>query len=100
MVDWWDVICDGLWISGLSTVLAAVSYVHWWAREQRMSLRQAIVRREFRFHLIAGTLLISLGLLATSQLWWERIGWGVVVFLLLWRGLSNRRERSAMRKLS
>ena len=100
MIDWWGVICNGFWISGLSTILAAFSYIHWWAHDQRMGLRTALSRREFRIPVIAGALLFGLGLLTTSQLWWERIGWGVVVLLLLWQAYSLLREFSRARQAS
>ena len=97
MIDWWGVASNGLWIAGLSTILAVVSYVHWWAHDQGLTLRQALTRNEFRFPFLIGALLFAVGLLATSRLWWERIGWATVVLLLSWQVYALRRDHITTR---
>ena len=80
-LDAWAVAANGLWVLGLSLVLAALSWAHWRAPEEGEGLRRALARVGPRRAVDAGVFLFCAGLLATSWRTWERVVWAVVAGL-------------------
>lgn len=83
MIDWWGLVRNGFWIVGLSILFASYSYIYWWAHNQHIRLREAMNRAEFRVPILGGAALFGIGLFATSRIWWEQIGWGLIIALLM-----------------
>jgi hypothetical protein len=84
-----ELFSHALWLFGLSLVLTALSYRSWQA-----TLPGALPQRSGGgVWLNLGLLLFALGLLLLSGSIWERVGWGVVILLLLLSPLSDRLQR-------
>ncbi len=81
MIDWWGVAGNGLWILGLSLLLATFSYRSW-ARSEATRVPPPAEAGASAFYNL-GLVLFALGMLATSDAWWERAGWGAVLLLIL-----------------
>jgi hypothetical protein len=76
MIDVWSVAANGLWVVGLSILLAALSWTAWAATAGGDRLRIVIVRSPIRLCIDVGFLLFCSGLAATARTWWERLLWG------------------------
>ncbi len=83
MINWQSLIFNSLWISGLAILLAAFSYHYWAASEQGRKLREQLSRPGFLGFFWLAMLLVSLGLLGTSQEPWEMAIWGGMALITL-----------------
>lgn len=92
MIDWWGVASNAIWILGLAVLLATASYRSWAGRTPSASGRSAGRIDSAAFYNL-GLLLFAGGMLATSDAWWERAGWVVVLLLIIGPGLLGRVER-------
>jgi len=75
-MTWWRVLTHGLWISGLSLILAAASYHLWLAHESGASRRHILTTRAWRWAWAVGVFLVSLGwALSMADTLWEKVLW-------------------------
>jgi hypothetical protein len=88
------VAADGLWVLGLATLLAAVSWAIWEAGRGESGLRATLRRPGVRAGLDVGLLLFCAGLAATSGRWWERAVWGVLGTFWLAQGVARAVRRA------
>jgi hypothetical protein len=92
MINWQSVIFNSFWIFGLAVLLAAFSYYYWEATQYGRPLREQLSQAAFlRFFWLA-ILLVSIGLIGTSQQIWEMAVWGGVTLFSLFSiiGLSGK----------
>lgn len=96
MIDVWSVVANGIWVLGLSILLAALSWAVWAATAAEVKFRIVMMRTPIRLTVDASLLLFCAGLTATARTWWERvlwsalaIAWGVQIWLV-------RREKTAV----
>ncbi|HSR32018.1 MAG TPA: hypothetical protein VLY63_15750 [Anaerolineae bacterium] len=87
MIDWWGVIHNSLWVTGLALALAVLSMVHYEARVDRVRLRKKLSERRFQLPFTVGMVLLCLGLLLSSRQWWQIIIWGLLTALSAGRAL-------------
>ena len=80
-----------LWIGGLATVLAVVSYGYHQAQIEERSLRELFVRPDYATGLWLGATLVGLGLLATSSSFIEGAAWLLLSAFSLFSLLSSAR---------
>jgi hypothetical protein len=78
MIDVRAVAGNGLWVLGLSLVLAALSWARWVAHEEGARTRAVLARTGPRRAADLGLLLFCAGLAATSRRTWERVLWAVL----------------------
>lgn len=78
MIDVWGVVANGLWVLGLSVLLAALSWASWAASEEKVRFRAALARTGIQQALNLGLFLFCAGLAATGRTWWERVLWGLL----------------------
>ena len=90
MIDWFSVLSATLWISGLAFLLALFGFARA-AREK--STREMLAQPHFRVAAMLGLALCALGMGLSVEMWFERIGWGVVTALALWEARGARRQR-------
>lgn len=83
-------VAHATWILGLALLLAAWSYRSWAASVGVPSPAGGTAP-----FMLLGALLFALGMLASSGAQWERIGWGVVLLLLLVEAGRGWRRRRA-----
>ena len=88
MIDVWSVAANGLWVVGLSILLAALSWTAWASTAGEIKFRVVIIRPRLRLAIDVGLLLFCAGLAATARTWWERLlwaalaaAWGVQIWL-------------------
>lgn len=94
MIDWAMVGYSALWISGLSVILAAVSYADYVAHAERNKLRRVFRRPGFQAVFNLGLLLVCLGLIGSSRASWEQVVWGVLAVAFAvhaWQALRSWR---------
>jgi hypothetical protein len=95
MINWQSVIFNSFWILGLAVLLAAFSYHYWEANQQGQSLREQLSQASFlRFFWLA-ILLVSIGLIGTSQQIWEMAIWGGAALLALFSIIGLSRKEAA-----
>jgi len=78
MINLWGIAANSLWILGLATLLAALSWAHWAASVEKVRFRAVLGRPGVRRVLDLGLALFCAGLAATSRTWWERTLWGLL----------------------
>ena len=85
MIDWWMVAANGLWILGLSVLLAAFSYHDWLAGRTGRRRRDLFKECSFRFPWTTGMLLVCAGWgLGQAARWWEKSLWFVLAGWFGW----------------
>lgn len=78
MIDVWGVAANGLWVVGLSVVVAALSWAYWCAVEEGTGISTALGRAGVRRAVDLGLAFFCAGLAATSRRTWERVVWGAL----------------------
>ncbi len=91
MIDWIGVAIAATWIGGLAVMLAVLGFAR---TENPKSIRQALRAPRLRWSMIGGALLFALGMGLSAVSGWEKIGWVVVMILLVWEGVSARRTKA------
>ncbi len=84
MIDVWDVVRNGLWIVGLSVLLATWSWARYAAYQSRVKVRAKLNELRYALALDVGLLLFVGGMAATEGRWWARLLWiglGIVVIV-------------------
>lgn len=96
MIDVWGVIANGLWVLGLSTILAVWSVASYEASRTRRKTRQVLDTFNYALAVDAGLLLFLIGMVTTEDRWWARLLWvalgAVVIAEAVWRIVRRRRE--------
>jgi hypothetical protein len=99
MIDWWGVVHNLLWISGLAGGLAALSMASYQARTRGIRLRQELNGTGFQVPFSVSMVLFCLGLLFSGRSWWEQAIWGLLAVLFvgqaIWLWCRQRREVKA-----
>jgi hypothetical protein len=98
MIDWFGVFHNALWIVGLASVLAALSYADW---RRRLAippkpLRRALAEPGFQAAASLGLALFCAGLALGSTQAWEIAAWtvlGLVFAWGVWTSLRHVRRR-------
>lgn len=92
MIDFWGVWINSFWITGLTVLLATYSYCDWMASQQDCKLSTITQKFIPSLFLNLGLLLFCLGLLGTSNSWLERLGWLIMLILILLQIALSIRE--------
>jgi len=96
MTEVWLVVKNGLWILGLSILLATWSYARYTAYEARMKTRDKLNEPKYALVTDLGLLLFVSGMAATESRWWARILWILLgVSIVVHRVLTIREQRAA-----
>jgi len=85
MIDWPNLISNGLWVLGAAVILAALSFAHYQAQRQGERLRARLAAPAFQTWLAAGLTLISLALALIGPRWWQRVLWGLLCAASGWQ---------------
>ena len=98
MIDWLSVALNSIWILGLATILATLSYHNWRAAESGHSLRQHLQYPTFLISFTIGACLFCLGVAGLGRAWWERLVWVALALLCglqgwqAWRANQDQKE--------
>lgn len=94
MSDWTQLVGNAVWIVGVALALAVVSYAGWQASLRRQSLSAMLGLRTYALLLDLAGILLSSGLLITSQKLLEKGVWalvGVGFLIQAWLTFRGRR---------
>ena len=75
MIDWWSVLTNSLWIVGLATALAVLSYSDWLASTEGRGLASTLRRLASSTSFVASMALVCVGTGLSVTLWWQRGLW-------------------------
>ncbi len=89
LIDWAGVAKNALWILGLAVILAALSYVDWWAGVNHQRLTAALRTPVFQTPFNLGMTLFATGLASTSRSWWEIGAWSALLLLFAWQTITS-----------
>jgi len=78
LIDWKAVGLAALWISGLAVMLSSLGFAEFRARSGTSSLRRVLEQANYQATLAAGLVMFCLGLLGSSESWWEALAWGLL----------------------
>src|SRR5262245_4992635 len=84
-----------LWLTGLALLLATLSFTHWQTLNQNRSFRRFLGEPATRSIIIAGLLLVSLGLTVVAPVWWQKVIWASLLLWSLWQGWLLWESQSA-----
>ena len=86
MIDGWEIVSAGLWITGLALLLALLSLARWDARQASIKFSDQLGAKGYRLGLAASALLVCAGLALSAETWLERgvwIGFGLVLMAVI-----------------
>ncbi len=93
MIDLFSIGANVLWIVGLATALAAVSYAIWDAWASHTSLRERLGRTSYQIVLDLSAILFCLGLAGTSPALWQALLWLLLAATFFWQIWSQAIKR-------
>ena len=85
MIDWANLLSNGLWVLGAAVILAALGFSYYQAQRRGERLRARLADPAFQAWLAAGLGLISLGLALIGPRWWQRVLWGLLCAASGWQ---------------
>ena len=86
MIDWEQVATNGLWVLGVSVVLAVLSYHDWMRRTTVGGRSNVFTQSSFQVCWALGMFLTSTGwALSQSIRWWDELLFLVLGAFFLWR---------------
>lgn len=95
----WLVVNNGLWILGLSILLAVWSYARYTAYEAHVKTRDKLNEPKYALVVDLGLLLFVSGMAATETRWWGRILWILLgIGIIVQRVLRIRELQTATDK--
>jgi len=99
MSEVWLVVKNGLWILGLSILLATWSYARYTAYEARVKTREKLNEPKYALVTDIGLLLFVAGMAATETRWWARVLWSLLgVSIVVHRVLTIREQQAVTEK--
>ena len=94
LIDWRLVGFAALWITGLSVVLAALSFADYTASQEGWRTRAVLGRPVYQLALDVGLLLFCLGLAGSARAAWELLLWVALAMVFAYQGWAAWRQRS------
>jgi hypothetical protein len=92
LIDWKMVGFASLWITGLAVILSVLGFVDYHAKERKIRFRQELRRPGYQAWINVGLTLFCIGLLGSSDTWWERILWGLLALAFIWFSVQSFQE--------
>jgi hypothetical protein len=78
LINWKMVGFASLWIIGLSVILAVLGFVDYHAKAGQTRFRDELRKPIYQAWINVGLSLFCLGLLGSSDAWWESVLWGLL----------------------
>jgi hypothetical protein len=95
LIDWRAVGLAALWISGLAVMLSSLGFAEFRARSDSSGIRRVLEQANYQAALGAGLAMFCLGLLGSSETWWEALAWGLLAVASLAYLAGRLRTRRA-----
>jgi hypothetical protein len=93
VIDVWGVVSNGLWVMGLSVLLAAWSWARYAAYQAGVKTRDKLNEPRFAVAVDLGLLLFVGGMAATEHRWWARLLWIVLGIVVIAHSVLSLRRR-------
>jgi hypothetical protein len=93
MIDWLGVATNGMWVLGLTGMLAVWSYFEYFAKSHGQPVRQLLKVRAFIQSFSWAIAVFCAGVSASGGSWWQRLAWAVLAVLFgvqAWRAREPR----------
>ena len=93
MIDWLGVATNGMWVLGLTGMLAAWSYFEYLATSRGQPVRQLLKARAFTQPFSWTVAVFCVGVAASGGSWWQRLAWAAFTILFgvqAWRAREPR----------
>jgi len=94
LIDWRLVAFSALWITGLSVLLAALSFADYIASQRRLRTRQVLLQPGYQAALYGGLVLFCLGVGGASNVWWQQLLWVVLAAAFGYQTWTAWRKRA------
>ena len=94
LIDWRLVGFSALWITGLSIVLAALSFADYIAAQQRLRTRAVLGWPSYQAAVNVGLVLFCVGLVGSARAWWEQLLWAALAVAFGYQAWSAWRRRT------
>jgi hypothetical protein len=92
LIDWRMVGFASLWILGLAVILSVFGFVDYHAKAGGRRFRDELRKSIYQAWINIGLVLFCLGLLGSSDAWWESVLWGLLAAAFLVFGIRSFRE--------
>jgi hypothetical protein len=92
LIDWKLVGFGSLWILGLSVILSVFGFVDFYSKQRGIRFREELRRPNYHPWINLGLVLFCLGLLGSSEVWWETGLWGLLAAAFAWFSVQSFRE--------
>lgn len=92
MINWYNVIANGLWITGLALLLAVISHSRWEARQYNRPWKQVLSAARWQRRLDLAMAFFTAGLCATAATWYEQGIWGLLCLIYVGALLHHYRD--------
>jgi hypothetical protein len=91
LIDWKMVGFASLWIIGLAVILAALGFADYHAKASGGRFRDELRKSIYQAWINVGLSLFCLGLLGSSESWWESVLWGLLSVAFIAFSISSFR---------
>jgi hypothetical protein len=92
VIDVWSVVRNGLWVVGLSVLLAAWSWARYAAQKAGVKTRDKLAEPWYALALDFGLSLFLAGMAATEERWWARLMWIAIGVTVIIHGVLSFRQ--------
>jgi len=96
LIDWRMVGFASLWIFGLALILSALGLADYLVAVEGGRTRDRLREPSYQNAINVGLTLFSLGLIGSSNAWWEIVLWGLLAVsfaYFTWKGWRARRSQ-------
>lgn len=85
MINWWMLLTNAIWIFGAALALAGVSQGYYQSKNENKKLKIVLSKTVYAFLLNLAGVVFCLGMVLTTEVWWEIGLWGVMTGLFGWQ---------------
>lgn len=94
LIDWRMVGFASMWTTGLAVILTALGFADYHSKVESERMRDLLKRPNYQISINGGLALFCLGVLGSSDVWWETAIWtGLAVAFLAYTASSVRALR-------
>jgi putative copper export protein len=90
MMNWLGVVTSGLWVLGLAGMLAALSYLDYYAKTRGRPLHQVLNAPRFLRPFSWAGVIFCVGVAVSGESWWQRVTWAVLAALFAVQAWQSR----------
>lgn len=85
MINWWDLAANSVWILAMALGLAVVSAAYYKSKIENLKLKNVLDKPKYALMLNIAGAVFCVGMILTTNVWWEMVLWGVMTGLFGWQ---------------